>query len=171
MECPACSYDLTPQRFGEADCHTCALCGGLFVPTLKSLALFRGMEDADEPDPAPVEDAPQATDCPQGHGPLEAFGYMGSSLMIARCNACTHVWIEGDKRLAVRNKWRRAQGRMDRLLEEKHASDLTVGAGMVGPKGQGRTKRYLTIQARRQERIAEFGRELLKEDPDDGYGD
>jgi hypothetical protein len=169
MVCPACSSVMTARCFGAVDCHICDQCAGIFVPIMKSLALFRGMEDDDEPEPPPMEGAPQATHCPKGHGPLEAFGYMGSSLMIARCNDCAHLWVAGDKRHPVRNKWRKAQGRIERLLEEKHEAmrDLTVGAGIVGPKGQGRKLRAATIAGRRQERIAQLRRELLKEDIDD----
>jgi len=164
---------MTARRFEAVDCHICELCGGIFVPTMKSLALFRGMEEADEPDPRPVPDAPQASACPQGHGALEAFGYMGSSLMIARCNTCTHVWIPGEKRHPARNKWRKAQGRAERLLEERYEAerDLTIGAGTVGPKGRGALNRHLLIQARRAERIGQYSSELLKDEPDDGYGD
>ena len=170
MECPACSYDMTQRRFDDVDCQICDLCGGIFVATMKSLALFRGMEQADEPDPQAIADAPQATDCPQGHGPLEAFGYMGSSLMLARCNACTHVWIPGAQRLPARTKWRKSQGRADRLLEEKHQT-LSENRVVGGMGRSGRMVRQIMRDNGRDERLAELHRSLRTEDIADGYGE
>ena len=143
MNCPSCSWELEPRRSAEVEHHVCPLCAGLLVPTLKSMALFRAWENEDVEDPVGLPpDLPEATACPQCSGALEAFGYMGSQVATARCNACRLLWVPGTLRNPVRNLWRKAQGRAEKRLAKEEAAASREWQDAQGPRKHGRRRGF-----------------------------
>ncbi len=120
MNCPACGYGLEPQRLDQVAFHRCPLCQGLLVETLKSLQLFRALENAGIEEPTVADGAPEeAGPCPKCAGATETFAYMGGDPDLFRCSPCRLLFVPGARQLDARNAWRRQQGRHEKKLARK----------------------------------------------------
>ena len=101
MKCPRCNVKLTDGTYeGESASH-CQSCGGILT---KQKSLSRILErlsidifeaiDINTPIPA-VPDVGRVGECPECHGEMDNYGYMGSSkVIIDCCKKCNSLWID-----------------------------------------------------------------------------
>lgn len=139
MDCPSCAFALESQTLDGLTYHSCPLCHGVLVPTLASMQLWKKLEDADIAEPTEViADAPQPTSCPKCESGLEAFGYMGSNLQVARCTPCRLLFVPGDRQAEARNLWRRQLGRAERRIERAAMQEIEM---IIAQRAAVRTNR------------------------------
>jgi len=139
MDCPACGYVLTDRTLDQLPHRHCELCGGIWVPTLRSMQLWAELHAADEPLPAVPPDATptEGGACPECGGALERFAYGDDpDVMLQRCGPCRGLWVPGDRQEAARRAWARRTGREERRMVRKadtlHAFRQSPGASAKG---------------------------------------
>lgn len=106
--CPRCSGELEETELEKVPVSLCASCDGIFVAHRRLIPLMEAMTQelaaAIDPD-TPLEaadDLGQRLICPSCAGSMEAFGYMGTRLVILdRCPPCHALWIDGRELAAM----------------------------------------------------------------------
>ena len=173
MRCPACRFDLEAARADAVDYHQCPVCAGILVATLKSLPLWRALEDAGIDDANPPSNTPSTgDDCPHCKIKMEPFGYMGTATTLFRCNDGRLLFVPGPLQQQARNVWRKQQGRIERRLKERglEAEEELRATPGVG-HGKNGTARFATASVARvgmyKQRAARLMSEAMREDDTD----
>ena len=168
MRCPGCSFDLERRQHDQIEARWCSVCQGVLVDTLKSLQLFRALENEGIDEPVLAEGTPdKASDCPKCNGAMEAFGYMGGDTELYRCETCRLLFVPGPKQLPARNAWRRQQGKVERKLETKAralAREMIEKPALSFSVGRGVPRRYTAGRAVFHQELA---KEILADHADD----
>lgn len=134
MDCGTCGFELEARRTGEIEHHVCPACQALFVPILKSLPLWRAMDDAGIAEPPALEGVPAPERCPTCSRPVEAFGYQFTDVTVFRCTPCRLLIVPAARQIEVRNVWRKANDREERQLVRAAAESEEALAAHVSRK-------------------------------------
>ena len=145
MKCPRCRTALNTSHFHDIEIHTCAACGGEFVPgamlprilemrrTEFDSAMLLEVEGREPVYGVPAEELDEDVACPACSAAMRPLNYAGDTAVIVdRCDGCDGVWLdqkELDHIQAILNQWDvDAQGRLALISHRLEAARQDAAA-------------------------------------------